>query len=122
MLSSILKLLRLRVRLAWNTFKHRSLGQKIGLGIAGLGLLAFAAFLVFISWGILQFFTNPRILREIEQAGITTDFGDLLVQLPILFSLGAFIVGLFANFGVLLQGLYLSGDMEFLLTAPLPAR
>ncbi|GAB4578086.1 MAG: hypothetical protein Fur0022_08190 [Anaerolineales bacterium] len=122
MTSSILKLLRLRVRLAWNTFKHRSLGQKIGYGFAGLGLLVFAGFLVFFSWAVLQFFTNPRILRALEQVGVNTDFGSLLAQLPVLFSLGAFVVGLFANFGVLLQGLYLSGDMEFLLTAPLPAR
>ena len=122
MFPSILKLLRLRLRLWWNSIKHRPLGQKIGLAIAGLGMLVFAAFLVIISWGILQFFSNPRIQRELQQAGVGDQLGALLMQLPILFSFGAFVVGLFANFGVLLQGLYLSGDMEFLLTAPLPAR
>ena len=122
MISSILKLLRLRVRLWWNSIKHRRLGQKIGLGIAAIGLLAFAGFLVFISWGILQFFNNPRIQQELEQAGVGANLHLLLSQLPVLFSMGAFVIGLFANFGVLLQGLYLSGDMEFLLTAPLPAR
>lgn len=122
MFASILKLLRLRARLAWNTFKHRSLGQKIGYGVAFLGLLTFAGIIIFFSWGLLQFLTNPRILRELEAAGLNLNFGEMLVQLPVLFSIGAFVVGLFANFGVLLQGLYLSGDMEFLLTAPLPAR
>ncbi|HNB53174.1 MAG TPA: hypothetical protein PK530_14585, partial [Anaerolineales bacterium] len=122
MLPSILKLLRLRVRLAWNTFKHRPLGQKIAYLLALIGLLAFAAFLIFISWAILQVFSNPRIQREFADLGMTETFANLLVQLPVVFCVGAFVVGLFANFGVLLQGLYLSGDMEFLLTAPVPAR
>lgn len=122
MLPSISKLLRLRVRLAWNTFKHRPLGQKIAYLIALVGLLAFAAILVFLSWGILQILSNPTLQREFAQLGMAETFANLLVQLPVLFCVGAFVVGLFANFGVLLQGLYLSGDMEFLLTAPLPAR
>jgi ABC-2 type transport system permease protein len=122
MLPSIVKLLRLRVRLAWNTFKHRRLGQKIGYLLALFGMLAFAAFLIFLSWGILQFFSNPRMQREFAELGMGEAFRNVLVQLPVLFCAGAFVVGLFANFGVLLQGLYLSGDMEFLLTAPVPAR
>ncbi|NJN43831.1 MAG: hypothetical protein HC806_03215 [Anaerolineae bacterium] len=122
MYQSILKLLRLRLRLWWNSIKHRPMRQKIGLAFAGFGMLVFAAFLVFISWGILQFFSNPRIQTALTDAGVGNTLGDLLTQLPVILSIGAFVIGLFANFGVLLQGLYLSGDMEFLLTAPLPAR
>lgn len=122
MLSAILKLLRLRVRLAWNTFKHRKLGQKIAYFIAGVGFLIFAGFLVFISWGLLHLFNDPQLQQELSQLGMGELFLNLPFQMPILFCAGAFVIGLFANFGVLLSGLYLSGDMEFLLTAPLPAR
>lgn len=122
MLPAILKLLRLRVRLAWNTFKHRRLGQKIAYIVAGFGLMVFAGFLVFVSWGILHIFNDPTLQQELSKLGMGELFLNLTFQLPVLFCLAAFVVGLFANFGVLLSGLYLSGDMEFLLTAPLPAR
>ena len=58
----------------------------------------------------------------VDEFNMTRATTSSILSVRMLFSMGAFIVGLFANFGVLLQGLYLSGDMEFLLTAPLPAR
>ncbi|MFQ5615991.1 MAG: hypothetical protein ACE5GO_05985 [Anaerolineales bacterium] len=121
-MSAILKLLRLRVRLWWNTIKHGSWGRKIGLAIALMGMIGIAFFLAFASWWTLRILSNPNVTAAMEEAGFEGALGGLLDQLPIFFSAGAFILGVLANFGILLQGLYLSGDMEFLLAAPLPAR
>lgn len=116
------RLTRLRLRLWWNTLKHSSLRRKIAYGIAGVGLLAFAGFLLFISWGILALLNNPEITREMARSGVEVDLAGLLDQLPVLFAAMAFLGGVFTSFGVLLQSLYLAGDMEFLLTAPVPPR
>ena len=122
MVQAIIKLLRLRLRLWWNSIKHSSWQRKFGLSMAGLGALAFAGFLIFISWGLLRFLNNPRVVEAVAGAGVEAGIGDLVNQLPVFLSAGVFIVGLFTSFGILLQSLYLSGDMEFLLGAPIPSR
>ena len=46
----------------------------------------------------------------------------MIAAIPTLVLTGAFVVTLLTNFGVLLQSLYLSRDMDFLVTSPLPMR
>ncbi len=45
-----------------------------------------------------------------------------LESLPVLIFTGLFMGILVTSFGVLLQALYLSGDMDFLLSSPIPIR
>src|SRR5512136_1093378 len=114
MLSYVWKLLRARWRITWNNIWRASRRRKIGMFFAAFGLAALAVFLVFASWGILS------IMRRPEAAQFVTP--DLIRAVPVLFTSATFLAGLLTNFGALLQTLYLSGDMEFLLVAPVPAR
>jgi len=114
MLSYVWKLLRARWRITWNNIWRASRRRKIGLFFAAFGLTALAAFLVFASWGILSLMRQPEVARFVTP--------DLIRAVPVLFTSATFLAGLLTNFGVLLQTLYLSGDMEFLLVAPVPTR
>jgi ABC-2 type transport system permease protein len=114
MLSYVWKLLRARWRITWNNIWRASRRRKIGLFFAAFGLAALAAFLVFASWGILSLMRRPEVAQFVTP--------DLIRAVPVLFTSATFLAGLLTNFGVLLQTLYLSGDMEFLLVAPVPTR
>lgn len=114
MLAYVWKLLRARWRITWNNIWRARRRRKIGLAFAAFGLAALAAFLVFASWGLLS------LLRRPEAAQFITP--DLIRSVPVLFTSATFLAGLVTNFGVLLQSLYLAGDMEFLLTVPVPTR
>ena len=50
------------------------------------------------------------------------DINPILESVPALIVSGTFIGILLTSFGVLLQALYLAGDMDFLLSAPVPIR
>lgn len=114
MLPYVWKLLRARWRITWNDIRRASRRRKIGYLAAAFGLTVFAIVLVLVSWGILA------VLRRPEVAAFVTP--DLVRSIPVLFTSGTFLAGLLTNFGVLLQALYLAGDMEFLLAAPIPPR
>ncbi|MDX1437705.1 MAG: hypothetical protein R3335_12895, partial [Anaerolineales bacterium] len=87
-----------------------------------LSILAFGAFLLFISWGVLTLLSNAELNEALQQAGAQVNLAETLVRLPELVFGGVFLAGILTTFGALLQTLYLSGDMEFLLAAPIPAR
>ncbi|HTX91195.1 MAG TPA: hypothetical protein VMC09_08260 [Anaerolineales bacterium] len=111
------KLIRLRLLLNWNTFKHAKVGRKIGTIVITLLILAFAGFIFFLSWLLLGFLHSPTIH---QYTGF--DAAPFLQAVPVLVFAGLFLGILFSSFGVLLQALYLSGDMDFLLTSPVPIR
>jgi len=114
MLSYVWKLLRARWRITWNNIWRASRRRKIGMFFAAFGLAALAGFLVFASWGILSVMRRPEVAQFVTP--------DLIRAVPVLFTGATFLAGLLTNFGALLQTLYLSGDMEFLLAAPIPTR
>jgi ABC-2 type transport system permease protein len=114
MLSYVWKLLRARWRITWNNIWRASRRRKIGMFFAAFGLAALAGFLVFASWGILSVMRWPQVAQFVTP--------DLIRTVPVLFTGATFLAGLLTNFGALLQTLYLSGDMEFLLAAPIPTR
>ena len=114
MLSYVWKLLRARWRITWNNIWRASRRRKIGMFFAAFGLAALAGFLVFASWGILSIIRRPEVAQFVTP--------DLIRAIPVLFTSATFLAGLLTNFGALLQTLYLSGDMEFLLAAPVPTR
>ncbi len=117
LLPSIGKLIRLRLRITFNTFKHARTRRKIVTVVISLALVAFAGGIFFLSWLLLNFLRSPDLARyvPINPAGF-------LETVPVLILAGLFLGILFSSFGVLLQALYLAGDMDFLLSSPVPIR
>jgi ABC-2 type transport system permease protein len=117
LLPSVWKLLRLRFRLTINGFKHTKTGRKILTILGYLGLLAFAVGICYLSWLLLGFLRSPKLAQYVG-----LDVTPFLQTMPALIFASLFLGILLTSFGVLLQALYLSGDMDFLLTSPVPIR
>jgi len=116
-LPAVWKLLLLRVRISYNSFRHAKLRQKISIIIVYLLILAFAGFLLTMSWFLLNFLRSPELIRFTK-----VDPQQFIESIPALILTGMFIGILLTSFGVLLQAMYLSGDMDFLLASPVPIR
>ncbi len=116
-LPAVWKLLRLRIRLSINTFKHTRTIRKILTILGYLVLLGVAVGLCVGSWLLLGFLRSPQLK---QYAGM--DPAPFLQAIPVLIMSTLFMGILFTSFGVLLQALYLSGDMDFLLASPVPIR
>lgn len=110
------KLLRLRWRISWNSFRRARKISRIFTIIGVLALAAAGGFVFWLSWQMVGALHSP------ELAQIVGDTGELIHSIPVLILTGFFVGILLTSFGVLLQALYLSGDMEFLLAAPVPLR
>jgi ABC-2 type transport system permease protein len=110
------KLLRLQWRTTWNGFKHARKRVKVATVIGILALLAFGGFLFWMSWMLLGFLNSPDLAQYVG------NLASLQEAVPVLILAGLFIGILVTSFGVLLQALYLAGDMDFLLSAPVPIR
>ena len=117
LLPAVWKLLRLRIQISLNGFKHAKTGKKILIIVGYLALLAFGVGICIVSWLLLDFLRSP-VLQQ--YAGV--DVRPFLQAVPVLIFAALFLGILLTSFGVLLQALYLSGDMDFLLTSPLPIR
>ena len=113
----IWKLIRLRLLLTWNSFKHARTRRKVFTILAVVGVLVFAGLMFFLSWLLLGFLNSPKLTQYV---GLQA--GSFLQSVPVLVFAALFLGILFSSFGVLLQALYLSGDMDFLLTSPVPIR
>ena len=115
------KLLRLQIAISISTFRAARLRRKIGTIIVALLVLIFAGAVFAGSWLLLGLLRSPElaaILAEQNQPSVE----PFLESVPVLILAGAFIGILITSFGVLLQALYLAGDMDFLLAAPVPIR
>ena len=110
------KLLRLRWVIFINGFRRARLRGKIGTIILALLVVGGLAFAFWISWLLLGWLRSPRLS---EFAG---DLTPILEAVPTLVVSMAFLGILITSFGVLLQALYLAGDMDFLLSHPVPIR
>jgi ABC-2 type transport system permease protein len=116
MTSGVLKLLRLRMRIVVNGFRRSKGFVKIGYIVIGVAILAMIGFFLFASIALLGFLSSPRIAQHIG------DVTPLLESMPSLtVTVSAFGI-LLTSFSALLQVLYLSGDMDFLMSAPLAVR
>jgi ABC-2 type transport system permease protein len=113
---TVWKLMRLHWHITWNSFRHAKLAAKVGRVFGMLLLAVFGGFLLWISWLLLSYLTSPDL------AQYTGDLTGILEAVPVLILAGLFIGILITSFGVLLQALYLAGDMDFLLAAPVPIR
>ena len=111
------KLIRLRLLISINGFIHTKTIRKILSIVAILGLLAFAGGIFFLSWLLLNFLRSPTLTQYVG-----LDVTPFLQAMPVMILTGLFAGVLLSSFGVLLQALYLSGDMDFLLSSPVPIR
>jgi ABC-2 type transport system permease protein len=115
------KLLRLQLAITWSTFRAARLRRKIGTIIVALLVLIFAGAVFAGSWLLLGALRSPelaQILAEQNQPSLT----PFLETVPVLILAGSFLGILLTSFGVLLSALYLSGDLDFLMAAPVPIR
>src|SRR5450759_2153623 len=112
---SVWKLLGLRLRIWYNTFRRSKTRNKIGTSILVLFLLGVIVGLFFLSTLLLGFLNSPGLAQYINPA-------QFLTALPTMVLTAAFFLTILTNFGILLQALYLSHDMDFLVASPLPMR
>jgi hypothetical protein len=108
--------LSLRLLILVSGFRRAKTSQKIVMILASLGVLVFLGTIFFVSLSLLRFLGSPQVAKMLGEAGV------VLESLPVLILSGAFLGILFTSFGLLLQALYLAGDMDFLLSAPIPIR
>jgi ABC-2 type transport system permease protein len=111
------KLVRMRLLIAINTFKHAKPIRKFLTLLAGFGVLVLAGVILFLSVLLLNFLNSPDLKKYVG-----VDVTPFLHVMPVLIFTFLFMGILFTSFGVLLQSLYLSGDMDFLLSSPVPIR
>ena len=116
-LPAVWKLLHMRLRIAYNSFRRARLGRKIGTLILYGAILGFGYFIFWLSKVLLDFVRSPEVARY---SGM--DFTAIVASIPGVILSALFLVTLLTSFGVLLQALYLSGDMDFLLSTPVPIR
>lgn len=114
--ASVWMLLRLRLLIQINGFRRARLRAKIALISGVIAVLMLMGFVLYFSIFLLH------VLRSPELARYAGDFSLVLEAFPVML-VSASVVGiLVTGFGVLLQALYLAGDMDFLMSAPIPTR
>ncbi len=113
---AVWKLLRLRWVIVLSQFRRASLRRKIGQGVLAAIILGALGGAFALSWFLLRFLQSP------ELAAVLGDPSAFLASIPVLVVSAVGGVTLISSFGVLLQALYLAGDMDFLLSKPVPIR
>ncbi len=116
-LPGVWKLLLLRLRITYNAFRHAKLRRKIGTIVLWLVILGFGVGILIFSRFLLGLMRDPKIVQYIG-----VDVEPFLSAIPVVTLSALFVATLLTSFGVLLQALYLSNDMDFLLSTPIPIR
>jgi ABC-2 type transport system permease protein len=109
------KLLKMQVVLFISGFRRAKTRRKVTRMILVVLLLGFAAFVFWLSWTMLGLLHAPGVAEYIDPSRLIHSVPAVIVTL-------AFFSIFMTSFGVLLQALYLSRDMDFLLSSPLPMR
>ncbi|MBN1438504.1 MAG: hypothetical protein JW929_03765 [Anaerolineales bacterium] len=115
------RLLGLQVRISWSTFRAAKLRRKIGTVALAVVILVFAGGVFALSWFLLSLLRSPELAEVLAEQN-QPSMAPFLESVPVLILAGAFAGILITSFGVLLSALYLSGDLDFLLSAPVPIR
>ncbi|MCU0488490.1 MAG: hypothetical protein MUE67_06025 [Anaerolineales bacterium] len=113
---AVWKLLRLRWVIVLSQFRRASLRRKIGQGVLAAIILGALGGAFALSWSLLRFLQSP------ELGAVLSDPSAFVASIPVLVVSAVGGVTLISSFGVLLQALYLAGDMDFLLSKPVPIR
>jgi hypothetical protein len=123
----VLVLARARLLIARNILWRRKLWEKLGLLLILFLAGWFSYGLSFISQGTVQVFSDPEFAAMLREAaaqnpGLPTDPGGILRTLPSMLLFVASLVLVLSSFSSVLSSLYLAGDMDMLLTRPVPMR
>ena len=110
------KLLRLQLLIWINGFRRGKTRNRIARVVTSVILAGLMVGVFFVSRVVLGFIRSEELQRLIP------GLPDLAASLPVMLMGVAFLTILLTSFGLLLQALYLSGDMDFLLSAPVPMR
>ena len=110
------KLLRLQLLLWFNGFRRGKTRARIARIIGSAMLAGLMVMTFLISRVVLGVIRSEEFLR------LLPNMPDLTESLPVMLMGVAFLTILLTSFGLLLQALYLAGDMDFLLAAPVPIR
>lgn len=127
MVQALRVLVQARLQIARNTFWRGALRRKIGLIVLAF-VLAFGAYGVY--WLIragVRYIHSPAFSRQLERAAqdvptIPRDVGPYLLMIPSLALFAALVLLVLISFSTVLTSLYLSGDTDMLLVAPVPMR
>ncbi|MBC8162767.1 MAG: hypothetical protein H7Z42_16270 [Roseiflexaceae bacterium] len=130
MFNSIMVLTRAQLMIARNTLWRGKIGRKIAwvLGVIALGVMAWGIYTLMST--VVAGMRSPEfaeLLREAAAAAppgtvIPTDLMPYLVALPSVAVFGALLLLVLTSFSTVLSSLYLSGDIDSLLVAPVPMR
>jgi len=110
------KLLRLQLLLWFNGFRRGKTRARIARIVGAAALAGLMVMTFFISRVVLGVIRSEEFLR------LLPNMPDLTESIPVMLMGVAFLTILLTSFGLLLQALYLAGDMDFLLAAPVPIR
>jgi ABC-2 type transport system permease protein len=114
--SSVLKLLRLRMIILFNSFRRAKLRTKIIYAMALFGVLSLLGFSLLLSTTLIRVLLSPVFAEHSRNINLILEsFPSIVMSIA-----GCGI--LFTSISVLLQALYLSDDMDFLMSAPVPMR
>ena len=131
MIHAIGVLIRTRFLIARNSFWRGKLANKIAIVLLALGLCAAAYGLYWLSRNIVRGLTSARFAELLARAaregaaippGFSVDFRTYLLAVPAVVLFGALVILVLTSFTTVLSSLYLSGDMDMLLAAPVPMR
>jgi len=126
-LNAVLVLARARLLIARNTLWRRKLWEKLGLLLLLFLAGWFSYGLYFVSQGAVQVLNDPEFAAMLREAatqnpGLPTDPGGIVRTLPSMLLFVASLVLVLSSFSSVLSSLYLAGDMDMLLTRPVPMR
>ncbi|HEX9373713.1 MAG TPA: hypothetical protein VF897_22055 [Roseiflexaceae bacterium] len=129
MLNAILVITRARLLIARNSLWRGKIGRKIFLVVALVGLCFASYGLYRLTGAIVRGITSPGFVGALEefnrlnpQTPIPTDIRPYLLALPSIVLFFAVVLLVLTSFTTVLSSLYLSGDMDMLLAAPVPMR
>jgi ABC-2 type transport system permease protein len=114
--ASVLKLLRLRFRILLNTFRRAKRRTQFLYAAACIGVLVLLLFCLMISLTFLGYLHSLQLSDHSMNAKL------LLECIPAIVMTIAGCGITVTSFSVLLQTLYLSDDMDFLMSTPIPVR
>jgi ABC-2 type transport system permease protein len=118
---AVWKLLRAQWWIWLNNFRRAKGRARLGYVVFAIFLLGLAAGAFALSRAMLSALRDPRALTWFDATGLGNPMA-VIEGVPLLVLSGVFLLTFIFSFQVLLQVLYLSGDMDFLLSSPLPAR
>ena len=131
MIHAIGVLIRTRFLIARNSFWRGKLANKIGVVLLAVGLCGAAYGLYWLSRSIVRGLTSARFAELLARAaregaalppGFSVDFRTYLLAVPSVVLFGALVILVLTSFTTVLSSLYLSGDIDMLLAAPVPMR